>query len=345
MYRIDNADAATALPVPSPVAQPGYFTGGNPQAGQAATIVDADWLNAVQEEIAHVIEQAGLVLSKTDRTQLWQAIAGQRIILSAPLNLYVATTGNDANDGLTAGTPLATLQAAIDKVQNRYILNGYYATINVADGAYGACVLTGLPHGSFDWKTGAPIRVVGNTANPQNVTINLSATDNAAGYSEAFGASLGGWISLTGATLTNAVANGGCMGANDSSQISFSNVRFGASTGGVHISAQGGAIIGANGPYSIVGSANAHITASEGGHCDMGGCPSVTLTGAPAFPSGYANCTNSATINQWGTVFNGAATGPHFQVTTNGVINTQGAGGTYFPGSAAGIQNTGGQYI
>jgi hypothetical protein len=38
------------------------FTDGNPGTGVPATVVDASWLNAVQEEIAKVIEGAGLAL-------------------------------------------------------------------------------------------------------------------------------------------------------------------------------------------------------------------------------------------------------------------------------------------
>jgi hypothetical protein len=74
MYRIDNIEAAVTLPTPKPLGTPGFFQGGNPSAGLKATTVDADWLNTVQEEISHVIETAGITLSKSDRTQLAQAL-------------------------------------------------------------------------------------------------------------------------------------------------------------------------------------------------------------------------------------------------------------------------------
>lgn len=51
------------------------FTEGSPSTGVPATTVTADIMNALQEEIASVIEQgAGLVLNKPDNTQLLQAI-------------------------------------------------------------------------------------------------------------------------------------------------------------------------------------------------------------------------------------------------------------------------------
>ena len=50
------------------------FTEGSPSGSVPATVVTADWLNDVQENICYVIEQRGLVLQKGDKTQLLQAI-------------------------------------------------------------------------------------------------------------------------------------------------------------------------------------------------------------------------------------------------------------------------------
>lgn len=89
MYRIDNSTAVATLPTPQPVgAQPnGFFQ-------QYKTVIDADWCNAIQEELAYVIEATGGTLSKTDRTQLYGAL---QIIASTyggtytlPSNLDVA---------------------------------------------------------------------------------------------------------------------------------------------------------------------------------------------------------------------------------------------------------------
>jgi hypothetical protein len=76
MYRIDNSTASPSMPtpdVPGPNVD-GFFTNGDPTLGQLATIVDDDWLNAIQEELCYCIEQSGQTLDKTDRTQLYQAI-------------------------------------------------------------------------------------------------------------------------------------------------------------------------------------------------------------------------------------------------------------------------------
>ncbi len=50
------------------------FHPGDPATGQQATLVDQDWLNAVQEEIVAVILGAGIALAKGDNTQLYDAI-------------------------------------------------------------------------------------------------------------------------------------------------------------------------------------------------------------------------------------------------------------------------------
>lgn len=50
------------------------FTQGDPQTGTQATQVSAAFLDAIQEEIASVIESSGLTLNKLDNIQLLKAI-------------------------------------------------------------------------------------------------------------------------------------------------------------------------------------------------------------------------------------------------------------------------------
>ena len=60
-----------------------------------------------------------------------------RPILTANLNLYVATTGSDTlNTGLTIASPFATLQRAWNYMQARLDLNGFNVVVNVAAGTY-----------------------------------------------------------------------------------------------------------------------------------------------------------------------------------------------------------------
>lgn len=69
MHRIDTPSNANSVPAPLPQGTPGYFK--EPDPGQHnGTEVSADWLNAVQEEIARVVEDLGGTLSKADNQQL-----------------------------------------------------------------------------------------------------------------------------------------------------------------------------------------------------------------------------------------------------------------------------------
>jgi hypothetical protein len=66
MFRIDHPTAAASLPTIGAAGTPGYF--------DADTVVTKDWLNAVQNELAHVIGTAGIPLAKLDHTQLLAAL-------------------------------------------------------------------------------------------------------------------------------------------------------------------------------------------------------------------------------------------------------------------------------
>lgn len=75
MYRIDNSSAVPSLPAPTaPGPQPGsHFT----DQGASRTILEAEWLNAVQEEIANVVTNQGAldpILNKAQHNQLLMGI-------------------------------------------------------------------------------------------------------------------------------------------------------------------------------------------------------------------------------------------------------------------------------
>lgn len=77
MHRIDNASAAAALPTPKPAGPDGFFTLGNVAVGQQATIVEADWLNTIQEELIYIVLRGGLTPDKTDNTQVLRALSNR----------------------------------------------------------------------------------------------------------------------------------------------------------------------------------------------------------------------------------------------------------------------------
>lgn len=64
MHRIDTSTATSD----------GLFTEGDPLVPTPATVVSADWLNSVQEELATIVTNARLELQKADNTQVLTAI-------------------------------------------------------------------------------------------------------------------------------------------------------------------------------------------------------------------------------------------------------------------------------
>jgi hypothetical protein len=74
MQRVNRSTAVVALPAAPAGGTPGYFTGGNPGAGQAATTPGYEWFNAVQEELMAVILRGGLSASASDLTQVRKSL-------------------------------------------------------------------------------------------------------------------------------------------------------------------------------------------------------------------------------------------------------------------------------
>lgn len=122
MHRIDDATATIDS----------QFTEGDPTAGTLATVVKADWLNSVQEEIAGVVEGAGLTLSKPDQGQLLEAI-GTLIDAATPqssttvqgvIELATNAEAQAQTDADRAITP-STLNQALKGSNQSLANNGY----------------------------------------------------------------------------------------------------------------------------------------------------------------------------------------------------------------------------
>lgn len=78
MHRIDGPGAAPG----------GFFRAGDPSTGTPATTVTPEWCNSVQDEIAHVVEAAGIALDKTDNSQLLEAI-NALVLLANPVGSVI----------------------------------------------------------------------------------------------------------------------------------------------------------------------------------------------------------------------------------------------------------------
>lgn len=107
----------------------GLFSEGDEQQGILATEVTADWPNAVQEELCHVIEMAGIDLNKEDNTQLLQALQGMLAAVAVPAGTVIYRAANAVPAGY-----LTCNGAAVSRIvyANLYAVIG--TTYGVGDG-------------------------------------------------------------------------------------------------------------------------------------------------------------------------------------------------------------------
>ncbi|WP_244107990.1 hypothetical protein [Burkholderia diffusa] len=129
MYRIDDATAATSLPVPEAAGTEGYFTEGNPATSTPATKVRGSWLNMIQEELCAILAAAGISRSKTSYNQVNLALQ----------KMYAPVAGTMRNASMSVTTASATATFAADEIVVATALGGqtfklanFNKTINLA---------------------------------------------------------------------------------------------------------------------------------------------------------------------------------------------------------------------
>lgn len=332
MHRIDNTTASTTLPTAKAPGQPGFFTTGT-IGGQSATIVEADWLNTVQEELLAILSADAMTPSKTTNNQVITAILdlmrkNTRQRLTGAFDLYVATTGSDTNDGLTPSTPLATLQAAWNYIMARLDCGNNTITVHIADGTYSPVVCQGIPMG------GGQVVFQGNIAAPANVTVHSSAAWVSSIYAVASSITVRG---LTLSSTGNASSHG--LACNNSDVTIDQPVIF-ASCTGAQIFSVGGGMVYIDSNYSISAGATVHLYAQSNG--TIGQFPNITVTitlaGSPNFSSAFAASEANGVIFLLPANFHftGTAVGTRYTAVSGGQISVIGGGANFFPGSIAG---------
>lgn len=252
-----------------------------------------------------------------------------RELLTANRTYYVRTDGNDSNNGFanTSGGAFLTIQKALTVAAALDCVT-FNVTIQVDDGTHTEAVVLPQMLGSGTFT------LQGNVGTPANSII--SATSAGA----ITGTDAGSW-SVNGFRLQTTTSGSGLLAFGRTS-IKFQAIDFGTVAGPHHMNAEGGGRIIASGGWSISGNSTfSHMASSNGGYIEAYS-KTITLSGTRAF-SIFAFATN-ASINSGSLTFSGSATGTRYQATLNGVILTNGGGGSYFPGSLAGSVATGGQY-
>ncbi|MCO8609741.1 hypothetical protein KGP95_13605 [Burkholderia multivorans] len=146
MYRIDDATAATSLPVPESAGTEGFFTEGNPATGTPATKVRGSWLNMIQEELCAVLAAAGIARSKTTYNQ----------VNSALQKMYSPIVGSARNLAMNVPAASATATLTADQIVVASALNGqtfiipsFNKTINLATTGAGGMDVGSAPASGF----------------------------------------------------------------------------------------------------------------------------------------------------------------------------------------------------
>lgn len=269
----------------------------------------------------------------------WELL--QKEPLKADLNLYVATTGSDSNDGLSASQPLRSINKAVSIVCNNYDLKTYNAIINIADGTYDEYVV--LP--AFSGTTGALV-LKGNGANTIIAPTGTSSLRRTA-------------ISTIGPNYYR-VESLKCR--------TPSATRIGL--GGVYIEGAGGKLTVSNCVLeSIAASSTVEaLIAAIGAGSSLTADTNTLNSTAKSVQSLWLSCHSAslsitglstvsgsvtvATVYSWnvaelmlrGTI-SGAITGQRYAVAGNALVDSNGGGANAFPGTVAGTVATGGQYV
>jgi len=266
------------------------------------------------------------------------ATSGQfPVILQSP-TLYVRTDGNDANDGSanTSAKAFATIGAAAAYGKARYYLAGVALTIRL-----GIAGTYAFP-GNVDCGGGS-INIIGDVTSQGSYIVQGSGPS---GGASALIASVNGSLNISGLTITNTGTINSCVAAAGAGSLSIANVTLGTTVNGSPslVAAYAGGNVTIGGGCVFAGSAGAAMFASSA-YITMAG--NIGLANNPNYTTGFCVATGGGVWSLSGSFgFTSAtATGPRYFVTTNGIINTNGSGAGFFPGSAAGSTATGGQYV
>ena len=256
-----------------------------------------------------------------------------REVLSANRTYYVRTDGSNSNTGRanTSGGAFLTIQKALDVVAT-LDFNGFTVTIQIGDGTYTA-------GGSIPAVVGqagvSNLIIQGNSATPGNVVV--STTSASCFTMAAFGKARIKDMELRTTT------GGYCLTAMNQGVLEWGNIRFGACAQS-HVIAQSGGQAFCISNYAITGAAARHIQADgAGSQAEVGGF-TVTISGTPAFSSGFAFANTNGVLRLFSNTYSGSATGVRYTATNGGGINTFGAGATALPGDTAGSATSPGWY-
>lgn len=257
--------------------------------------------------------------------------SGGRIVLSGNTDFYISTTGSDANNGTSSGTPWLTFSHAWNVLTQNYDLAGFTATVHAADGTY----TTGGGFSGVPTIGGGKIVFQSTSGSSATCIVNVSSGN-------CFTLTNGAVVTVNNIKLISATGDGFFIGAQSS--LNFAGIDFGAcGSYQIFVDEQGRA--NPTGNYTISGSAVNHWNVQSASEFHIGTTSiTITITGTPAFTAFSRAANNSLIVFNSLPTFSGSATGQRYNATYGGVINTGSGNVNFLPGNSAGSVTPGGQY-
>jgi hypothetical protein len=248
--------------------------------------------------------------------------------------LYVSTTGNDSNNGLTPGTPFLTVQKGVDVALADYIIpDGKRVTVQLADGTYtlSTAVRFRGPRFGNAIVSSRSLIIQGNVGTPANVIVQCSTNNVFLIYN--------GFIELQGMELRCTSAGAACVWAEGFSRVSLASMRFGASAAAAaHINLFYNSYCFAT-SYTVSGSCARHINLNHGSMFRMSSA-TITFSGAPAFSTTLLQGLLGSVFDLNAVTYSGAITGTQYALTNLSILSSTNT----VPGTAGSV-STGSRVI
>jgi hypothetical protein len=263
--------------------------------------------------------------------------------LTGARTYFVSATGSDSNDGLTAGTPFLTIQKAYDTITNTLDLGGQTVTIQTTNATFAplnmASAWTGGGNVLLDLASGTISVPAGGIG--VNCSVPLPGIFTLRNLTMVMTANTGSLISHGGTgtmQVGDIILNGGVSTGYDLvAAYANANLRF---VGNITL----GAASGWREIFYVHVSALIDLYGSFGQTMTMTGNMSWSDSFVYVDPGGVMQAVAAArTINLGGFTM----TGKKFTVAPGAVLNSNGGGLNYLPGSIAGtpaVVSTAGAY-
>jgi hypothetical protein len=185
---------------------------------------------------------------------------------------------------------------------------------------------------------GGQLRIDGNSATPANCVLSITSAN-----AIQIEGRKAGPVLLRGLKVTTAGSGNGIGLYSGAWAIIESGFEFGA-TGYGHTYLARGSLLELAGSYTISGGGTLHFTVDQKSTVATLGSITITLTGTPTFTNQFVRAVENGHAFLAAITFVGTATGVRYLAQLNGVIQTNGGGPSYFPGTSNGLTATGGQY-